>query len=707
MRRFNNLNVPDHWQHYWSKYPNGYSILESLMDWVSQVNEMVGNQNELNKSMEEFIKQFDNELAIKIVEKLNEWILDGSLAEVINEQVFSNLSTVVTSISEPTIDADYWFEQKSESLENIQIKHKEDEVWKNIYPITNQENIFDSEGKALPDVIYAIKNDITEMGLDLTNAIEELGSGIGGNIVEFENEVNSKFTDLDSDISDLNVTVADIKDKYLLNVRDYGAKGDGVTDDTVAIQNCINAVSANLKKNITGAIFPNGKYKITNINVPAGVSIIGNFTMDGITKRGTWLYCVSRTTAAVTLNSGSAIRGMGFYYPEQGWNDTTSAPLYAYPGSIKIADDVRRILIEDICFLNAYYGIDASNHHELLWIRNVQGYCIYRGIEIDHTTDIDRINTMHLNYNVLMVTGDANAVKYRNWTRKNGNAFILKKCDWILINDFFAWGYRRGIYIDTSVNGGVDGAKFINSGCDNVGNGIVVTSSHAGTTHSGITFENCYFTGFNQYFQNEDTDNVITVNNVSTITFKNCRFWACEKSVFNIVSADFCLIDGCMFESYGTMGIANAEVYRAVIHLAGRLIFTNNTVLGRNILNIQGLFTNAGSAGVIITNNFFHGFNNDMWSIVLEEGSNYQIMGNIFPNSTAQILRNGISPSYTIGESGFFETTSELSSRRINMTPISANSPTTKNNTIFVDSADNLLKYKNNAGTVLKISVTA
>lgn len=46
--QFNHLNIPESWQQYFSKYPNGLSLLEALIEWVSQVNSMVDNVNDIN-----------------------------------------------------------------------------------------------------------------------------------------------------------------------------------------------------------------------------------------------------------------------------------------------------------------------------------------------------------------------------------------------------------------------------------------------------------------------------------------------------------------------------------------------------------------------------------------------------------------------------------------------------------------------------------
>jgi len=59
------------------------------------------------------------------------------------------------------------------------------------------------------------------------------------------------------------------------NILDYGAVGDGVANDTVAIQAAITAIAAKTTK---GAVYiPSGNYKITAVlTVPYGVSIFGD-----------------------------------------------------------------------------------------------------------------------------------------------------------------------------------------------------------------------------------------------------------------------------------------------------------------------------------------------------------------------------------------------------------------------------------------------
>lgn len=77
--------------------------------------------------------------------------------------------------------------------------------------------------------------------------------------------------------AELSQTV-ETKLQQIVSVKDFGAVGDGVADDTAAIQAAINYI-----KSISGGEvdFPQGNYKIT-----APINIIGNFGFRGIELRG-------------------------------------------------------------------------------------------------------------------------------------------------------------------------------------------------------------------------------------------------------------------------------------------------------------------------------------------------------------------------------------------------------------------------------------
>lgn len=86
--RFNHLDIPHTWRHEWTKYPEGYTILESLIRWVNQVNDMVGNLNDINERLDEFISQFDEELQETVIELLEIWKDNGIFNDLIESAVF-------------------------------------------------------------------------------------------------------------------------------------------------------------------------------------------------------------------------------------------------------------------------------------------------------------------------------------------------------------------------------------------------------------------------------------------------------------------------------------------------------------------------------------------------------------------------------------------------------------------------------------------
>lgn len=101
--KFNHLNVPGHWQNYWTRYPEGHTILEALISWVSQVDSMVDNQNKLNENVEQFrneiddfIGRFDERLQTEVTKTLKDWQSSGFLDLVISEALQWQLDEYIT-----------------------------------------------------------------------------------------------------------------------------------------------------------------------------------------------------------------------------------------------------------------------------------------------------------------------------------------------------------------------------------------------------------------------------------------------------------------------------------------------------------------------------------------------------------------------------------------------------------------------------------
>lgn len=99
--KFNHLYVPETWQHYWSKYPEGYTILEALLNWVAQVDSMVDNQNTLTdtvtafrQELDTFVQQFGPELEQQVIATLEEWQTSGFLGTVIDAALNTQLQDV-------------------------------------------------------------------------------------------------------------------------------------------------------------------------------------------------------------------------------------------------------------------------------------------------------------------------------------------------------------------------------------------------------------------------------------------------------------------------------------------------------------------------------------------------------------------------------------------------------------------------------------
>ena len=237
-----------------------------------------------------------------------------------------------------------------------------------------------------------------------------------------------------------------------VDVKAYGAKGDGNNDDTQAFQRAINYANDSGIKLVT---VPRGNYKITTtVVIKRGVTLQGapklpfkaNFGMDyALISVRTQKY--NTKIPCFELEMGSAIKGFSFYWPEQpksaitpieyGWAITTTQK----PSQ---ADNIE---IEDIMLTNCYNGINVTNGGQLN-IRNIFGQTLNVGILLDKLYDVSRLENVH--FWDFWVQDNSKAKEY---IQTHGKAVVIGRVDGLQAVNIFAYGHRSVLQFSDLGNG--------------------------------------------------------------------------------------------------------------------------------------------------------------------------------------------------------------------------------------------------------------
>lgn len=316
----------------------------------------------------------------------------------------------------------------------------------------------------------------------------------------------------------------------VVSVMSFGAKGDGVTDDTHAFQKALDSFGTK-----GGTVYaPRGVYMFKgNLNIPAGVTLKGAFesvpshiglrwTNNPQAARPgdhgtTFLVTANRGTENaepfITLNTNSTFRGVLMFWPDQKIQEIP-AP---YPWGIVMRGNNPAIL--DIEMLNPYNAIDASKNVRAL-IRNIHGQPLRRGVYVDGILDIGRIENVHWNPWWCM------SGALWDWQLENGEAFIFERTDWHYVVNTFCYGYKVGYKFGASqsMSGSCNG-NFLGIGADGCNIAVLVEQS----APFGLLITNGEFVAM---FGEDPTMVEVKDSNKGNIRFVNCAFWGpCDQIV--------------------------------------------------------------------------------------------------------------------------------------------------------------------------------
>lgn len=301
-----------------------------------------------------------------------------------------------------------------------------------------------------------------------------------------------------------------------------GAKADGVTDDTAALQAALNAATGQTLS------LPAGRYRLAgSLNLPARTVLRGADT--GVaSSHGTVLlssFGAGREDGpgCVVMQPGSVLESLAIEYPEQ----VSEGEPTQYPYAITGAPSVR---IEKLFLLNPYQGINLDFCH-LNQVRDVWGEPLRTGISVDHCSDISRIENIHF-----WPYYTHAKPSLRQWVQDHGVAFQFGRSDWQFCSASFAYGYHTGFRFYTSTpaagrpggEGGVSNGQFIGVGADRCVVGIDAENLFS----IGVSFTNSLFAPFGAV---EGSRAVwLRGQNTGNLALVNCNFWAVPSTLFEV-----------------------------------------------------------------------------------------------------------------------------------------------------------------------------
>ncbi len=306
---------------------------------------------------------------------------------------------------------------------------------------------------------------------------------------------------------------ADLAPPVALNARDFGALGDGESNDTAAIQAALDAAG----KAEGGIVWlPRGNYRCAgHLTVPDNVTLQGVFTAPTAWTqfKGTTLlpeegHGTEEGPAFISLGLNATLKGLTIFYPGQDKN-----AIVPYPWCVAClgADNPS---IVDVLMVNPYKAVDfATRNSGRHYIRNLYGQPLKTGISVDKCYDVGRIENVHF----WPFWSWDSKTQVPEFLREHGEAFVFGRTDWEYVLNTFCFGYKVGYRFLETESGACNG-NFLGIGADATNVAVQVDQCQG----IGLLITNGEFVSF---LEPEPTEVVVAPDNTGLVQFSNCAFW--------------------------------------------------------------------------------------------------------------------------------------------------------------------------------------
>ncbi len=333
-----------------------------------------------------------------------------------------------------------------------------------------------------------------------------------------------------------------------VSVRDHGAIGDGVTDDTAAFEAAIDAAA-----DMGGYVYvPSGEYRVTRPLTLEGIGMTGPAV-------GAWPADIDALPAilpmhhdgpAVHLLAGGSVQGLDITYDWQGGEPEDGPPAILISGIGCLVRDMRIRYAWDGILTDGMHNVGRLNIQDVFMVsvRNV-------GVRVTGTWDVPALRNIEV-WNMGPVPRPL----------EQGIGFHLGKNDLIRVTDCFAFAMGTGFLIEDEIEGlEIEGGTWgVLTGCstDYCPVGVHVRGGNT-VSISGGTFW-------------EHGQSLIVDGEEARVRLTGAELKSNGAPAVEVRAADHVVITGCSL-------IRNMEGYDApaVVWSGGRLVLQGNMIEAR------------------------------------------------------------------------------------------------------------------------------
>lgn len=382
----------------------------------------------------------------------------------------------------------------------------------------------------------------------------------------------------------------------VFNAKDFGAKADGATDDTAALQKCIDAAAEK-----GGRVYlPPGRYLVqSSLNVKPGVAVLGSNEaplaiepLIGTIIMATGGRDNEAAPALFEMGNSSTVKGLTIWYPEQKPKD-----IHPYPWTFHLVGFDNTV--EDVTLINSYNGISVGPEPNVRHrIRSVYGCVLRRGLFVDSCTDIGRVENVQFHchwWSAASIGGDWDPV-YK-YMYENCEAFVFGRTDWEYVTNNFVFPAKIGFRFIQTKSGACNGHLTAN-GADACETSVLVEAIQP----MGLLITGGQFVAFNG--QNP-IELVVAPTCEGSVRLVNCAFWGPSNHNAVIEGKGYVSFSDCYFSNWKK----GSENMPLIVAKSGRVQVNNSSFateqpsveLGADVQHaiIQG---NNGVKGVKVIN---------------------------------------------------------------------------------------------------------